>query len=732
MQTQAPRPLRHQLLMLAAVGLLPVSLLGGWGIWNAIQTQRQNVERSTLELSRALASAVESEIDASMRTLEAMARSPLLASGDLQGFYAFAQNEVAARPAWVSAVLTNAKGEPLFNTVQPFGSPDLRVVDPVSLARVLRTGQPVVGALTFGPRQNGAFAVRWPVETKDRLDYVLTAAVKPDPILDVLSKQGVPPGWVIAVFDTDQNRVARTRDHASRQPSPTLKALLSGTANSGTGLTRALEGDEVYTGYTRLRSNGWTVAVGAPTADTHRALAEGLAWYVAGTLATVLLCLALARRIASRITRDIYTVRDSAVQLGEGQPVAETHSNIDEIDQMARALRQASQRLNETSESVREALAQANAAAQAKDHFLAVLGHELRNPLAPMLTTLHLLNLKSDDSTARERQIMARQVAHMRRLVDDLLDVSRISRGKLEIRREPVNLFSVVERAMESVQSAVSKRGGKGLFVQLPSQALWVSGDETRLVQALTNLLINALRFGGDGTVSVGVEADAEKGLALLRVTDEGEGISPETLKRIFEPFYQAPQTSERSTGGLGLGLAIVQNIVQLHGGEVSAKSAGLRQGSSFVMALPTIPAPEADTPRPARPAGSATGRVMVVDDNTDALDTAGEVLARAGHEVKTAAHPNAAQTLFASFRPDVVVLDIGLPEMDGYQLAQALRAAAPGDWRGKFIALTGYGQEADKARAEEAGFSVHLTKPADPSALLHSVDMLLARAALP
>ena len=727
--THPARPLRHKLILLAAVGLLPVSLLGGWGIWSAIQTQRQNLERSTLELSRALASAVESEIDATLRSLAAMARSRPLAEGHIAAFYDVAQNEVAARPAWAAVVLTDGAGEVLFNTAEPYGSRDLKVVDPLSLAQVLRTGQPVVGALTFGPRQSGAFAVRWPIVADGKLAHVLTAAVKPEPILDVLQKQSVPPGWVIAVFDSAQNRVARTREHQSRGPSPSLKALLAREATSGSGLTQSLEGDDVYTGFTRLRDLGWTVAVGAPTEGPDQALATSLAWYVAGALATVLLCLALARRIADHITEDIHAVRDSAVRLGEGQAVAETHSEIEEIDQMARALRSASQRLSETTESMRQALSQATAAAQAKDQFLAVLGHELRNPLAPMLTTLHLLNRKSDDSTAREREIMGRQVAHMRRLVDDLLDVSRITRGKLEIRREPVNLFSVVERAVEAVQPAVAAKRSQGLFVELPSRPLWVEGDETRLVQAVTNLLTNALRFGGQGTIALSLNLDELHQRARLCVEDEGEGMQAETLERVFEPFYQAPQTSERATGGLGLGLAIVRTIVQLHGGEVQAHSEGLQRGSRFTLELPTIEPPLSADTVPQRVAANGVGRVLVVDDNTDALDTAAELLRDAGHEVHTAGHPRDALAAFASLQPEVVVLDIGLPEMDGYQLAQALRNASPG-WRGRFIALTGYGPEADKARAAAAGFSVHLTKPADPSALLHSVDMLLAKPA--
>ena len=703
-------------------GLLPVSLLGAWGVWSAIGAQRDELELSTLELSRALASTVESELEATLRELAALGRSRQLTIGDVRGFYDIALDEVAARPGWLSMILTDGEAKVLFKTNAPYGGADTRIVDPVSLEQAIRTGSPVIGGVTTGPEQRPAFPARLPVFVDGRLAYVLTAAVKPDRIIEALTKQQVPSGWVIAVFDGANRRVARSQQHQVRAPSPSLLALLARGGDAGTGLTHSLEGEQVQTGFARIRDIGWTVAVGAPTSSTRAALAKSLGWYVAGAAASVLLCFALALRIANRISVDIAALRDQATRLGEGLPVAVTRSDMAEVDQMGSALQAASGRLRETTDSMREALARATAAGQAKDEFLAVLGHELRNPLAPMLTALHLLNLKCDASTERERSVMQRQMAHMRRLVDDLLDVARISRGKLEIKRESVNLLDVVDQALEAVQPIADMRR-HGVRVDLPSAPVRVVGDESRLVQAVTNLLTNALAFAADGDVFLSLAV--RDGTARIVVRDQGLGMASETLKSVFESFFQAQQSIDRSAGGLGLGLASVKTIVELHGVTVSAESEGLGKGSTFEISLPTSAAAARPPLGASAPRAGRVGRVLVVDDNRDALQTLTETLRMAGHEVRDVIHPDEAIAAFGSFVPDVAILDIGLPAMDGYQLAAALRRAAP-RWRGKLVALTGYGREADRAKAADAGFVMHLTKPADPAQLLEAIDSLL------
>jgi signal transduction histidine kinase/ActR/RegA family two-component response regulator len=726
------RPLRQELLLLVGLGLLPLALFGVYGIAATIRGQGEQTMRSTVELSRALASGVDSELDATVDSLGAMAQSPALQAGDTRAFYDRAREEVAARPGWAAVLLADAQGRLLFTTSRPYGSADDRVVDPASLQRAIATGAPTVGTLLPGRRGIYAFAVRVPVRIGGRLAFVLTAAVKPDRFAELLANQKAPDGWIIAIFDGAGRRVARSRDQGrtlGQQATPSLARLLAQGGESGSGVSRTIEGDAVYTGFTRVPAYGWTVAVGASTALTDAALRRSLAVLVAAIAASALVCAALALRVTHRLAGDIGELRDKAVRVGAGEVVEAGASEIAEIDEMGAALHAASLRLQWAAASTGEALARADDASRAKDEFLAVLGHELRNPLAPMLTALHLMDMKAEPATERERRIMRRQIAHMRRLVDDLLDVSRVARGTLQILREPVELSHVVERAVETVQPSLAAQG-RDVSVRLPPGPTWVSGDETRLVQALTNLLTNGVRFGGAASLALDVERGPQAVLGgapgvRLAVRDSGIGMDAATLARVFEPFYQAPQPLARTAGGLGLGLAIVRTVIELHGGQVAARSDGPGRGSTFEIVLPLAdaPLPEGEAPAPAHAA--ATGRVLVVDDNVDSATTLAETLAAAGHEVRTAHSAAEAQAVAAAFVPDVAILDIGLPDLDGYALARRLREApGPGaPWRGRLVALTGYGQAADRERALAAGFDLHVTKPADLVALLEAVD---------
>jgi signal transduction histidine kinase len=418
-------------------------------------------------------------------------------------------------------------------------------------------------------------------------------------------------------------------------------------------------------------------------------------------------------------------VRQAAL-LGEGQPVAGERTGIRELDQMSAALQSASeQRLAAQREreallqSRQQALARAEEAGRAKDEFMAVLGHELRNPLAPIVNALALLDAKGDARTEAERRIIGRQVDHMKRLVDDLLDLSRIARGELSVRLARVDLNAVAERAIEAVAPLLRARR-EGIGFTPAGQPVWVMGDETRLVQVATNLLTNALRFCPDDAISLAVASDGEH--ASLRVRDAGIGMSTQTLASVFKPFYQAPQSLARNAGGLGLGLAIVQSIVDAHGGRVAASSNGEGQGSQFEVLLPLAPGvavPQAaPTPAITVSATAGGGRVLLVDDNPDAAETTAALLELEGFTVRAVHSGREALQALAAFQPDVCVLDIGLPDMNGYDLAQALRSAADG-WRGRLVALTGYGQAGDRALAEQAGFDAHLVKPVDVDALL-------------
>jgi len=356
----------------------------------------------------------------------------------------------------------------------------------------------------------------------------------------------------------------------------------------------------------------------------------------------------------------------------------------------------------------------AEEANRAKDEFLAMLGHELRNPLAPILTALQLIRLKGVTQIEAERTVIERQTRHLVRLVDDLLDVSRIARGKIELKREPVELAQVIARAIE-LASPLFEARGQLLETDVPPAGLTAYVDPARMSQAIANLLTNAAKYSEpEGRIQVRAAREGDE--LVIAVRDGGIGIQREMLPHIFELFVQERQALDRSHGGLGLGLTIVRNIVNLHGGSVAAFSEGIGRGSEFVLRLP--PAAVAASPGAAvalspavRPAGGS--RLLVVDDNEDAARMLSASLTLKGHDVRIALDGPAALALVQEFRPDVGLLDIGLPAMDGYELASKLRVL-PGLADLGLIAVTGYGQQGDRSRAAAAGFVAHLVKPVD------------------
>lgn len=370
-------------------------------------------------------------------------------------------------------------------------------------------------------------------------------------------------------------------------------------------------------------------------------------------------------------------------------------------------------------------------AAQRKDEFLAVLAHELRNPLAPIASALDILNQpRLDPSIAKQaRDTADRQLHHMTRLVDDLLDVSRIMRGKIELRKERVELAAVVQRAVETVQPLIDREGHQ-LTVELPERPVAIEADLVRLAQVLANLLGNAAKYTeAGGQIILSASVDGEQ--LVIRVRDSGIGIDAAFLPRLFDMFMQAVPNSGRSRGGLGIGLTLVKNLVEMHGGIVVAKSAGLGKGSEFLIRLPKcefmaeVPKARPQLERPEETAlrtelvrreGTSRRRIVVVDDNVDAAQSLAMLLRLRGHYAKTAFGGPEALKVVAAEDPDLVFLDIGMPGMDGYEVARRLRAEfSPGLM---LVALTGWGNEQDRVRSRQAGFDHHMTKPVDLAAL--------------
>jgi PAS domain S-box-containing protein len=356
---------------------------------------------------------------------------------------------------------------------------------------------------------------------------------------------------------------------------------------------------------------------------------------------------------------------------------------------------------------------------QRKDEFLAMLAHELRNPLAPIRNAAQILRLHAKGNSKLEwaRAVIERQSRHLTRLVDDLLDVSRIVRGQITLETSSVELGDVLRHALETSRPLVRERGHE-LTVSLPETSLLVDADLTRLAQVFANLLINAAKYTSERG-RIWLESESTGGMAIVRVRDNGIGISPSLLPHVFDLFTQGTRTLDRAQGGLGIGLTLVKRIVEMHGGTVEARSAGPGNGSEFTVRLPLLTRGSvAEADQAAVPAGRLERlRVLVVDDNVDAAESIAMLLSLEGHDVLTAHQAQRALEAVASFRPHVVLLDIGLPGMDGYEVARRLRSSRSCDGI-RLVAVTGYGQQSDRERAREAGFDLHLVKPVEPEAL--------------
>ena len=409
----------------------------------------------------------------------------------------------------------------------------------------------------------------------------------------------------------------------------------------------------------------------------------------------------------SRVARNVIGQRDYSLRARKttddeiGELVDSFNALLAETGRRAEALREADRR---------------------KDEFLATLAHELRNPLAPLRNALEILRMPESNSAMREkaRQMMDRQLAQMVRLVDDLLDVSRITTGKLAIRKALLEVQAAIRDGIETVRPYVESRNHT-LEVQLPSQPLCIEGDRTRLAQVFANLVHNAAKYtepGGYITVSAAQEGDE----AVVRVRDNGIGLAPESLDAIFDMFVQVDRSLERAQAGLGVGLTLSRQLVTLHGGTISARSEGAGKGSELIVRLPTAGASlETSRTRARDGAAAPRRRILLADDNTDFASSLAAVLEARGHEVRVAHDGAEALAAAAGFNPDFAFLDIGMPKVHGYEVARRLRDM-PATAECVLVAVTGWGQEDDRRRAREAGFDRHLVKPVDPQ----DIDVIL------
>lgn len=365
-------------------------------------------------------------------------------------------------------------------------------------------------------------------------------------------------------------------------------------------------------------------------------------------------------------------------------------------------------------------------ASRRKDEFLTMLAHELRNPLGPIRNGLHLLKLSDSQSEPilQASEMMERQVVHMSRIIDDLLDVARITKGKISIKRSRIDLATLLRQCVNDHRAQIDA-AGLTLKLELPLSPIWINADSTRLSQAFSNVLDNARKYtAAGGTVSVTLRADPATQQAMIEIADTGIGIAPQQLPHVFETFMQADTSLDRTAGGLGLGLPVANGFIKLHDGTISANSDGLGQGSRFTITLPNVQVVEAKAPAAAAP-GQAGGklRLLIVEDNKDAANSLQKILKVCGYTTSVAYDGAAGVDLARAEQPDVVLCDIGLPKMDGYTVASTLRQSNETS-RARLIAVTGYGSEEDRRKSRSAGFDAHLVKPIDLQELLSQIRL--------
>jgi signal transduction histidine kinase/ActR/RegA family two-component response regulator len=721
--------LRGRLILLVALAIAPSVLMTLYTGWKERQQAIETAEEHLQRLTSLAATNEAKSLEAARQILIDISGIPDLL-GEPHKCSALLRTMLQKNPGYANFGLIQLNGDVTCSAI-PSLKP-VNLADRTHFKRAVTERRFIAGNYVFGRViQKHTINLTYPVtNAENEVVAVVFAALDLAELDKFISGINLPAGSILVTADSEGTIISR-RPHPEQwfgvKVAPQMIEAM-GRDQRHPQMLAGPDGVERLHAFARVGTpdvSDFVVTIGMPSEQI-----VGPAWrdqiMALATLgATMLLALVATWLVGNAmIVRRVKVLVNTAEQIASGRLDARTGIPYggEEFGYLARALDRMAAALQQKEAEHHRAEEELRAADKRKDEFLAMLAHELRNPLAPISAAAQLLKLVHlDEARVRHTSdIIARQVDHMTRLVDDLLDVSRVTRGLVTLDKEPLDIKDIVADAVEQVSPLIESRGHL-LELQLPEESAGVLGDQKRLVQVIANLLNNSAKYTPDGGRIV-LRLEVRPQEIVLTVVDNGIGMEPDLVLRVFDLFAQAERTSDRSQGGLGLGLALVKSLVTLHGGSVQAGSKGLGQGSAFTVRLPRlsilpVPAAHGSNDAPARPAYARALRVMIVDDNVDAARTLEMFLHASGHDVVVEYNAAAALERARIDAPDICLLDIGLPDIDGNELARRLRTV-PEMAGAVLIAVTGYGQEQDREKSFAAGFDYHFVKPIETAKL--------------
>jgi signal transduction histidine kinase/CheY-like chemotaxis protein len=723
-------------LMVAAI-MLPLVLASAFAVNHIRQEEKAASLASLHKTVETVSLTVDRDIQSSIAAMMALGNSEHLQTGNFQAFYVQAKAINRGGDTWVA--LYKADGTQVFHTSMPFTALPSTTVSSVLAQKVIETQKPLVSDIFVGPvTGRELIAVYVPTSADGATKYVTAQAFSLSHWKDIAKQQDIPADWIVAVIDRAGRFIMRSHKSGEFVGRTARPELVAAAAEKDVGLIQhsTLEGIKSYDAFNHSELTGWTIAVAAPMASIDAPIIHAVQSAAAGFLLALLVSGILAAMFGRRFVSAVQNASTAALALGQGKaPSAAAKTSITEVDALNQSLANAGKLLEterlarQVAEVERERLLivehQAYESVQkenaAKDNFLAMLGHELRNPIAAISGAVEVLALgsKGTQNSSHHLDIIRRQNRHLVHIIDDLLDMSRLTVGKIELNPQTVNLAESIQSCFDGLKAAQRVNNHT---INITAQPVWIYADPVRIEQIFINLIGNALKFSEAGS-TINIATEQAGGQAVLRVQDQGTGMTPELIAQVFEPFVQGPPPVSGDHGGMGVGLALVKQLVGLHGGTVEVVSAGLNQGSTFICHFPAVPAPVCEpTTVSISEMIPQSRQLLYVEDNADLRAVMSEMLRLSGYEVIETANGKDTLAVVTAKRPDAIVMDIGLPDMNGYELARQLRLL-PNGRDVPIIALTGFGQSRDKDAAAKNGFNAHLVKPIEPEALIQTIE---------